>query len=210
MLLFFCKRGKQKHNRAGFYWGVPSRTSSGYAWTEKFLIEYNRRRQSDVGKEMMGMIFRTDTHDYLSSKTVNALTMNAVAGVSGNPELLTTYSWRKMLPTIALHLNFSPAERLAIGDWKEAKEMSDEAPITLRYSEGKEGKSRVCKFICAAVSAILTKNDTQTFDEIPAQQWEVLAGEARVEVGSRPLRTAALWRNPDVAESGGGFIMKKS
>ena len=53
-ILFFCKKGKQKHNRAGFYWGVPSRTSSGYIWTEKFLIEYNRRRQSDVGKEGHG------------------------------------------------------------------------------------------------------------------------------------------------------------
>jgi len=56
-MLFFCKRGKQKHNRAGFYWGVPSETSCGYNWTDKFLVEYDQRRQSDVGKEMMGMIF---------------------------------------------------------------------------------------------------------------------------------------------------------
>jgi hypothetical protein len=209
-MLFFCKRGKQKHNRAGFYWGVPSKTLSGYNWTEKFLTEYNRRRHSDVGKEMMGMIFRTDTNEYLSSKAVNALTMNTVAGVVENPELLTTYSWRRLLPTIALLLGFSPAERLAIGDWNDAKEMGGEAPITLRYAEGKEGKSRVCKLVCAAVIASLAKNNTQTFDEVSAQQWGVLAEKARVEVGSKPLETKAVWRNPDVAESGGGFKVKKS
>jgi len=49
-MLFFCKQSKQRHNRAGFYWGVPSRTSSGYIWTEKFSTEYNRRRQSSVKK----------------------------------------------------------------------------------------------------------------------------------------------------------------
>jgi hypothetical protein len=209
-MLFFCKRGKQKHNRAGFYWGVPSRTSGGYNWTEKFLTEYNQRRRSDVGKEMMGMIFRTDTHEYLSSKAVNALTMNTVAGVVENPELLTTYSWRRLLPTIALLLDFSPAERLAIGDWNNAKEMGGEAPITLRYAEGKEGKSRVCKLVCAAVLSSLAKSNTQTFDEVPAQQWGVLAEKARVEVGSKPLETNAVWRNPDIAESGGGFKVKKS
>ena len=209
-MLFFCTRGKQQHNRAEFYWGVPSVTATNYDWTYKFLEEYNLRRQSDMGKEMMGMIFRTDTYEYLSSRAVNALTMNAVAGVVENPELLTTYSWRRMLPTIALHLNFSPAERLAIGDWKDAKEMGNEAPITLRYAEGKEGKSRVCKLICAAALASLATMDTQTFDEIPAQQWETLAKEARAEVGSETQEVNAKWRNPDVAESGGGFKVKKS
>jgi len=209
-MLFFCKRGKQKHNRAGFYWGVPSETSCGYDWTVKFLKEYDIRRRSDVGKEMMGMIFRTDTFEYFSAKAVNALTMNTVAGVIENPELLTTYSWRRLLPTAALHLNFSPAERLAIGDWKDAKAIGDEAPITLRYAEGKEGKSRTCKLICAAVFSSLASNDIRTFDEIPAQQWAALAEEARAKVESKPLEVNAVWRNPDVAESGGGFKVKKS
>jgi len=209
-MLLFCKRGKQKHNRAGFYWGVPSETSCGYDWTVKFLDEYNQRRKSLVGKEMMGMVFRTDTLEYLSARAVNALTMNAVAGVVENPEMLTTYSWRRLLPTAALHLNFSSAERLAIGDWKDAKAIGDEAPITLRYAEGKEGKSRTCKLICAAVFSSLASKDIRTFDEVPAQQWEELAREARAKVESKTLEVNAVWRNPDVAESGGGFKVKKS
>ncbi len=27
-ILFFCKRGKQQHNRSGFYWGAPGKTAS--------------------------------------------------------------------------------------------------------------------------------------------------------------------------------------
>jgi len=209
-MLFFCKRGKQKHNRAGFYWGVPSETSCGYDWTVKFLEVYNQRRHSDVGREMMGMIFRTDTFGYLSAKAVNALSMDAVAGILENPEELTTYSWRRMLPTLALHLNFSRAERLAIGDWTDAKALGDEAPITLRYAEGKEGKSRTCKLVCAAVLSQLASKDIRTFDELPALQWGTLAGEARAKVESKPLDVNVLWRNPDIAESGGGFKMKRA
>jgi len=208
--LFFCKKGKQKHNRAGFYWGVPSETSCSYDWTKKFLVEYNLRRRSDAGKEMMGMIFRTDTHEYLSSHAVNSLTMSTIAKDVENLELLTTYSWRRMLPTIALHLKFSKEERLALGNWKDAKAIGDEAPITLRYADGKEGMSKVCKLVCAAVFSTLAEKGIQTFDEIPVQQWDALAGEARAKVESEPLEVKTLWRNPDVAESGGGFKVKKS
>ena len=59
-MLLFCKCSKQKHNRSGFYWGVPSNMSTGYDCT--FLGDYDTRRKGEYGKEMMGMIFRTDTH----------------------------------------------------------------------------------------------------------------------------------------------------
>jgi hypothetical protein len=115
-IVFFCKRGKQHHNRSGFYWGVPSETASGYKWTDKFLAEYERRRNSTQGKPMMGMIFRTDDYEYLPAKAVNQLTRDAVKGVVDNPERLSTYCWRRLLPTVSLSLNFSNTERLALGE----------------------------------------------------------------------------------------------
>ena len=84
-----------------------------------------------MGKELMGTIFQIDTQEYLSSRTVNAITLITVAGIIENPELLSTYSWKRMLPTTALHLDFSPAERLAIVDQKDIEAMRDEVPITL-------------------------------------------------------------------------------
>jgi len=202
---FFCKRARPKRNgchssaseRGGFHWGVPSETSCGYDWTVKFLKEYDTRRRSEVGEEMMGMIFRTDNFEYLPAREVNALTMSAVAGVIKNPGLLTTCNWRRLLPAAALHLNFSMAERLAIGDWGEAEARGEEAPITLRYAKGKEGENRTCQLICAAVFSSLASNNISTFDEIPAQQWAVLAEEARTKVESKPFEANAVWRSPE-------------
>jgi hypothetical protein len=209
-IVFFCKRGKQHHNRSGFYWGVPSETASGYKWTDKFLAEHDQRRNSTQGKPMMGMIFRTDTYEYLSAKTVNALTMDSVKGVVENPERLSTYCWRRMLSTVALNLNFSPTERLALGDWKDTRAVGNEAPITLRYAAGKQGISKTCKLICAAVLADMYRKDTQSFEEITARQWESMAKEARDKVEAKTLEVNATWRNPDISKPDVGFKMKKS
>ena len=78
-MVFFCKRGKQKHNRSGFYWGAPTKTSSGYDWSIKFLEAYDKRRHSEFGKKLMGIVFRTDTQQCLASKTVNVLTANVIS-----------------------------------------------------------------------------------------------------------------------------------
>ena len=105
-----------------------------------------------------------------------------------------------MLPTVAFHLNFEAAERLALGDWKDSKKVSDEAPITLRYAEGKAGKSRTCKLICAASLTVLSEAEIQHFDEVPAEQWGAMAEKARALVGARPHDEKPSWRNPDAAE----------
>ena len=56
------------------------------------------------------MIFRTDKHEYLSANAVNSLTTSTVASVVGSREPLTNHSWRRMLPTIARHLNLIAAD----------------------------------------------------------------------------------------------------
>jgi len=73
---------------------------------------------------MMGMISRTDTHEFLSMKAVNAITMNTVAERIENPRRLASYSWRTMLPTLAKRLGFSAAERQAIGEYGTLKNTS--------------------------------------------------------------------------------------
>jgi len=211
-IVFFCKEGKQRHNRAGFYWGVPSRTSCNYTWTVKFLCDYNRRRYSDAGTAMMGMIFQTETHKYFSSRAVKALTIKAVAGTLSDPSLLVTRSWKMILPAAAIYLNFSPAEQLVISNLRDNEAFGDEVPITPKYTKGKGDKSRLCKLVCAEVFATLTKLNTQTFDEIPANRLEQLVGEARAKVETQQLIAGSQWRNPDVTAepAGGGLKVKKS
>jgi hypothetical protein len=115
-----------------------------------------------------------------------------------------------MAPTIALHLNFSLEECSALGIAKDIESMSDEVSIAQRYSEVKGGKSRVCKLICSAAFNILHGMDTKTFDEISTEQWEQLAKEARDKAEAETLQVQYTWRNPDVADSGGGFKLNES
>jgi len=197
-ILFFCMRGKRECRHAGFYWGVPSETPCGFNWTTKFLEVYEQRRQSDAGKAMRGMIFRTDTFEAISAESVNALSMNVVPDVLVEPRAVTTYSWKRLLTTMALHLNFSASERSAIGDWKDAKAGGDEAPITSRYAEEKEGRSRTCKLICAEVLSSLASRNIRTFDEVSARQWDEMAAEARAEVEGKLLEVNVRWRNQEV------------
>ena len=119
---------------------------------------------------MMGMIFRTDTHKFFSTKEVAALAMEAVSGVVDNPERLMPGSWAKTLPTIASYLNLSPTEQLSLGLSRDTKEGGDEEPITSRYAEASKGPSRHCKTICAAALTSLAKWDVLTFDNLTAKK----------------------------------------
>ena len=151
--LFYCTKGKQKHNRHGFYWGVPSSTSSDWDWATPFLEFYTTKRNSSMGLEMMGAIFRADSDEHFTPRAVNVITQAAMQDVVDNPQLLGTYSWRKYLPSMAL---VAPSEeRLALGDWQDKELLKTEAPITLRYAEGKTGLSRKIKVKLAKVQKAL-------------------------------------------------------
>ena len=159
---------------------------------------------------MMGMIFRTDTYKFLSAKVVANLAMEAVSAVGKNPDQLRPGSWAKTLPTIATYLNLSQTERLSLGLSHDAGEGGDEEPITSRYAEANKGLSRHCKTICAAALTILAQWDVQTFNGLTHNDWEELAKSARLEAWSESLDANAIWRNPDITKSKGGFRIKKS
>ena len=197
-ILFFCKRGKQKHNRQGFYWGVPSETSNGWDWATPFLDLYMRKRVTVSGKSLMGSIFRADDFQHFTPRAVNLITQAAMNEVVENPQLLGTYSWRRYLPTMGLAANCSKKERLALGDWQDKELIQSDAPITLRYAEGKAGASRTIKTKLAKVQGQLRTLGIKKFEDIDELTWKDLLEKAAAEVSSAPLMVGVLWRNPDV------------
>ena len=197
-ILFFCKKGKQKHNRQGFYYGVPDETSEGWDWATPFLELYMRKRVTVSGTALMGCIFRADDFEYFTPRAVNLITQAVMDEVVENPQLLGTYSWRRYLPTMGLAANVTKKERLALGDWQDKDLIASEAPITLRYAEGKAGLSRKIKMKLAKVQGQLRTLEIKTFDEVHENTWKFLLDEAAAEVSSTPLTVAVLWRNPDM------------
>ena len=218
--MFFCKVGKHRHDKTGFYWGVPSKTSNGYEWATQFLKIYESRRRSKVGKEMMGMIFRLDNHKYLSTNEVNALTIRAVESSLGkitdnrsspaeSSEPRGRYNWKALLPTIAKHLKLAKDDTLAPGSRRDKEAKGSEVTTALDRAEKKEGMSRAGKLICVKVIAHFGKCSIKTCDEISEEQWETISIEAKAEVLAIPRGISRIWRNPDVTAPGRGSREKE-
>ena len=159
---------------------------------------------------MMGCIFRTDDYQHFTPRAVNLITQAAMDEVVENPQLLGTYSWRRYLPTMGLAASLTKAERLALGDWQDKDLIASEAPITLRYAEGKAGMSRKIKTKLAKVQGQLRDRGIKTFDEVDEQMWKDFLEKAVAEVSSTPLPVRVLWRNPDVTAESREFEVRET
>ena len=144
-LLFFCKRGKHKHNMQGFYWGVPDHTSTNWDWATPFIELYQSKRASDKGNVLMGAVFTADTFEHFTPRAVNLITQAAIQEVTKDPDSLGAFSWRSYLPTMAIAVASSDEERLALGDWRDKELLKQSEAITLRYADAKSGMSRRIK-----------------------------------------------------------------
>ena len=99
---------------------------------------------------------------------------------------------------MGLAADLTKKERIALGDWQDKDLIASEAPITLRYAEGKAGLSRMIKTKLAKVQGQLRDLGIKTFDEVDEQLWKDMLEKAVAEVSSAPLPVKVLWRNPDM------------
>ena len=58
-----------------------------------------------------------------------------------NPEDLTTYSWRRLAPTVAQLLDCRPEEMAALGDWQAKSEQPEVGAMAFHYSSAKYAAS---------------------------------------------------------------------
>ena len=61
---------------------------------------------------------------------------------------MTTYSWRRLLPTVRQLLRLSPQEQLALGDWASSNPEGNQMP--LHYSSTRYTTSLRCKALSLA------------------------------------------------------------
>ena len=100
-----CSRGKQKRHRAVFELGFPTTFVNGFDWTAGLIWDWTNSftaEQSHLG----GICFDTKTKQLFTNEAVIASAIDAVSAVVDNPENITSYTWRRTLPTIAMHANF--------------------------------------------------------------------------------------------------------
>ena len=66
------------------------------------------------------------------------------------PADVTTYSWRRLLPTVGQLLRLSPQEQLALGDWASNNPEGNQMP--LHYSSARYATSLRCKALSPAAA----------------------------------------------------------
>ena len=79
---------------------------------------------------------------------------NRPPNLVSNPEEMSTYSWRRVMPTLGLAAKFSGPEMMALGDWQDkglgGKEVNY-AKMPLHYSGNKEELSKRMKHEAAII-----------------------------------------------------------
>ena len=95
------------------------------------------------------MLFRLDSFERISTARVTALNRAAQEDVVSCPSDLTANSWRRWFSTLALFLNFSAIDKLALSDWtnKALARLAMEAAssMPLRYAGLKALPSKSAK-----------------------------------------------------------------
>ena len=197
-LWFHCHKGKQRHARAGFQWGAPSIFLDGFQWADSLIREWVSLTGEDK-KRLRGVVYDTGKKEVLTNDAVIQLAIEAVHTAVEGAANVTTYTWRRVLPTIGTWANFQGVEQLALGDWQDhtlVKEgnLSD---MPLRYSGNKGHLSQAVKLRCHHILTNILTEDIDTFMGVAPAKWVSLAKES-VGVLSEPLGTKAIWQNPEL------------
>ena len=116
---FHCAKGKQRQNRGGFDFAVPSTFGSGWRWLEFW------KNLPEAVRKAGGICMDAEGQSWPLGD-VQRLTQILFYQELESTEELTSYSWRRLFRTVAHLLKLPPEAGLALGDWQEkASEVMD-------------------------------------------------------------------------------------
>ena len=144
-----CRKGKQRHARGGFDWCAPAEFASGFNWTVDWLKAW--KALSPVAQKSAGICFdRRGTPWNIAE--VQHLCQSIFAEFLDNTEQLTTYSWRRMLPTVGHILNLPSSDLCSLDDWQDKSKEPAEAGMALHYSSARYAQSLRNKILTTSVA----------------------------------------------------------
>ena len=161
-LHMFCDKGKQASKRSGFEWCVPATFSTGFGWAAA-LLEAKRKLPAAV-RDTAGLVFNEEGAPWALSECQNAC-QALFSGHIADTEALTSYSWRRLGPTIGTVAKFTDLELNALGDWEDRSKFNPVAVMPIHYSGGKRATSMRIKHLAYALSVEL--GDFQSWEVIP-------------------------------------------
>ena len=150
-----CPKGKQRHAREGFDFAVPATFANGFFWAKEVLEAY--RTLAPARQRLAGLCFSDEGRPWTILEVQETM-QQEMSVFLDNPEDLTTYSWRRLAPTVAQLLECKPEEMAALGDWQAKGEVPEVGAMAFHYSSAKYAASIKVKSLIWGATAKLTSN----------------------------------------------------
>ena len=150
-----CPKGKQKHAREGFDFAVPATFANGFFWAKEVLEAY--RTLAPARQRLAGLCFSDEGRPWTILEVQETM-QQEMSVFLDNPEDLTTYSWRRLAPTVAQLLGCRPEEMAALGDWQNKSEQPEVGAMAFHYSSAKYAASVKVKSLIWGATAKLASN----------------------------------------------------
>ncbi|CAE7366109.1 clpC [Symbiodinium natans] len=187
----YCTRGKQAKLRSGFYWCVPARFLNQFSWSTAWRELY--ASLPAARRKNCGLAFDFRGNSWSRLESVRA-TQDEFRRVLEEPQLLTSYSWRRLGTTVGLLANFTVPQLAALGDWGDRIEDS-QAKMPIHYAGSRYGLSRYCKHYAYAVASHLREH--LSWEAIPPWAVELACAAAKVEAETAVERdSVVVWSSP--------------
>lgn len=121
---------------------------------------------------------------------------------------LTSYSWRRLQPTVGHILKFTDASMAALGDWQDKSKQPVVSGMALHYSSAKYIASLKSK--AAALGAIPALQAYESWEVIPESALETADASAKLSIQQAMNRDGhVLWAMPtSLAETSSKFALR--
>ena len=170
---FRCSKGKQRRNRGGFDYAVPSTFLSGWNWAERWHKLWMELPSEVQGRS--GICFSA-----AGQPESQRMAQDVFFGQLEDISLLTSYSWRRLMPTVAHTIHVAPEVANALGDWQDASKVDATSKMPLHYSSVRYVESLKSKARCLGA-----------LQSMQFESWEVIPEEAiaeAVEAGDKMVK----------------------
>ena len=188
-----CAKGKQRRLRSGFDLAIPGMFTSKWSWLKPWLTAWQALPKAS--QQCVGLCFHPGESRAWTLKEAQDITQQCFNGQMAGLDNLTSYSWRRLGPTVGQTIKLGDNALAALGDWQGKTAIADNAKMALHDSSAKYAESLKSKATVLGALSVLQ----------PFGDWELVtpdAAQAASDEGRRWCQMLTsqdghvLWRVP--------------
>ena len=181
MIHCWCPKGKQKNLRhGGFDFAIPRFfVTTQWDWWEMYKPAY--LAVPLLKRRDFGMVFDSTKLASLTQSAITSAIRRIMSDHVQDPDSLTSYSARRVLPTLASLVGLEPTETQALSDW-QLKPPEGQSLMPLRYSAVRYLLSVKIKLqLAGALRSALSSVHVTTWESISPGTWQQHLEKAKLE-----------------------------